>query len=69
MGYEPRQRMKDPAALTVYEAKLAELKGKGLSYAQIASALGGSANEKSVASKFKVIREKLHLQELERRAS
>ena len=57
------RRSKDPAQLTPYEAKLVELRNKGLTYRQMSEALDGTSELKSISSRFKVIREKLALQE------
>ena len=55
-------QLKDPAKLTPYEVMLYELRQKGLTYQQMSEALGGKSNAKSIASRFKIIKEKLEVQ-------
>ena len=52
--------MKDPAALTPYEQKIWELRQQGLTNHQIGEALDQLAG--SIASRLKVIKEKVELQ-------
>ena len=54
---------KDPAQLTSYEQKLVDLKNKGLSYQEMADALNGTAKVKTLQARYRIIKEKLALQE------
>ncbi len=53
---------KDPAMLTPYESKIWELMKLGMRYADIAIAIG-AASPRSIASRAKIIREKLLIAE------
>lgn len=57
------RRLKDPAELTPYELKLLELRKLGLTYVQMTKELDGKSNPQSIASRFRVIREKMELAE------
>jgi DNA-binding NarL/FixJ family response regulator len=53
--------MKDPAALTPYEQRIWELRQQGLTNVQIGAAMEQLPG--SIASRIKVIKEKLDLQD------
>lgn len=55
--------VKDPAALTPYEQRLVDLKNRGLSYQEMCDALEGAVKVKTIQSRYRIIREKLALQE------
>jgi DNA-binding CsgD family transcriptional regulator len=55
--------LKDPAALTPYEQKLVNLKNRGLSYQEMSEALEGAAKVKTIQARYRIIKEKLALQE------
>ncbi len=61
MTIEPQRHLKDPAALTPYEARIWELRCQGLTNHEI----GKEMNQlpASIASRIKVIKEKLELQD------
>jgi DNA-binding NarL/FixJ family response regulator len=61
MTIEPQRHLKDPAALTPYEKRIWELRCQGLTNHQI----GKEMNQlpASIASRMKVIKEKLELQD------
>jgi DNA-binding NarL/FixJ family response regulator len=61
MTIEPQRHLKDPAALTPYEARIWELRCQGLTNSEI----GKTMNQlpASIASRMKVIKEKLELQD------
>ena len=61
MTIEPQRHMKDPAALTPYEQNIWDLRKLGLTNKQIGEMTGQQAA--SVASRLKVIKEKLDLQD------
>jgi len=63
MTVNPIHHLKDPAKLTPYEEKLVELKNKGLTYQEMAAALEGKSSRSSIASRYKIIKEKLELLE------
>jgi DNA-binding NarL/FixJ family response regulator len=67
MTIEPQRRLKDPAALTPYEQKIWELRQQGLTNHQIGEALNQLPG--SIASRIKVIKEKVELQNELRAAS
>ena len=58
-------QLKDPAKLTHYEETLLDLRKTGMSYSQMAAALNGSSNARTIAARFKIIREKVELIEAE----
>lgn len=60
MTIEPQRHLKDPAALTPYEKRIWDLRCQGLTNGQI----GKEMNQlpASVASRIKVIKEKVELQ-------
>lgn len=61
MTIEPQRHLKDPAALTPYEKRIWELRCQGLTNSEI----GKTMNQlpASIASRMKVIKEKLELQD------
>ena len=61
MTIEPQRHLKDPAALTPYEKRIWELRCQGLNNHQIGKELNQLAG--SIASRMKVIKEKLELQD------
>ena len=61
MTIEPQRHMKDPAALTPYEQRIWELRCQGLTNHQIGKEMNQLAG--SIASRMKVIKEKLELQD------
>ena len=61
MTIEPQRHMKDPAALTPYEQRIWELRQQGLTNHQIGKEMNQLAG--SIASRMKVIKEKLELQD------
>ena len=61
MTIEPQRHMKDPAALTPYEQRIWELRQQGLTNVQIGAAMEQLPG--SIASRIKVIKEKLDLQD------
>ena len=61
MTIEPQRHMKDPAALTPYEQRIWELRQQGLTNHQIGKKMNQLAG--SIASRMKVIKEKLELQD------
>ena len=67
MKPEPQRRLKDPAALTPYEQRIWNLRQQGLNNHQIGKELNQLAG--SIASRIKVIKEKVELQNELRAAS
>jgi DNA-binding NarL/FixJ family response regulator len=61
MTIEPQRHLKDPAALTPYEQKIWAMRQQGLTNQQIGEALNQLPG--SIASRIKVIREKVELQD------
>ena len=61
MTIEPQRHLKDPAALTPYEARIWELRQQGLTNHEIGKEMNQLAG--SIASRMKVIKEKLELQD------
>ena len=61
MTIEPQRHLKDPAALTPYEQRIWELRQQGLTNGQIGKEMNQLAG--SIASRMKVIKEKLELQD------
>ena len=61
MTIEPQRHMKDPAALTPYEQRIWDLRCQGLTNPEIGAAMNQLPG--SVASRIKVIKEKLELQD------
>lgn len=61
MTIEPQRHLKDPAALTPYEQRIWELRCQGLNNHQIGKEMNQLAG--SIASRMKVIKEKLELQD------
>lgn len=61
MTIEPQRHLKDPAALTPYEKRIWELRQQGLNNHQIGKEMNQLAG--SIASRMKVIKEKLELQD------
>ena len=60
MTIEPQRHLKDPAALTPYEARIWELRQQGLTNHEIGKEMNQLAG--SIASRIKVIKEKVELQ-------
>ena len=60
MTIEPQRHLKDPAALTPYEARIWELRQQGLTNHEIGKEMNQLAG--SIASRMKVIKEKVELQ-------
>lgn len=56
-------QLKDPAKLTPYEEKLLALRQQGMTYPQMTKALAGTSNPRTIAARFKIIREKVELAE------
>ena len=67
MTIDTIHHFKNPAELTPYEQKLWDLKSKGLNYQQMSEALNGTSKINTIAARFKIIREKLELRELEKK--
>lgn len=63
MTVEAMHSLKDPAALTPYEEKLLELRKQGMTYLQMQNALDGTSNWRSIAARFKIIKEKIEIME------
>lgn len=61
MKPEPQRHLKDPAALTPYKQRIWELRCQGLNNHQIGKEMNQLAG--SIASRMKVIKEKLELQD------
>jgi DNA-binding NarL/FixJ family response regulator len=61
MTIEPQRHLKDPAALTPYEQQIWDMRQQGLTNGQIGKAM--NQLPASVASRIKVIKEKLELQD------
>jgi len=66
MTIDPIHQLRDPAKLTPYEEKLVALKNKGLTYQEMSEALEGKSSKSSIASRYKIIKEKLELLEYAR---
>lgn len=66
MTIEAMHSLKDPSALTPYEEKLLELRKKGMTYLQMQNALDGTSNWRSIAARFRIIKEKIEIIEAER---
>jgi DNA-binding NarL/FixJ family response regulator len=60
MTIEPQRHLKDPAALTPYEQKIWDMRQQGLTNQQIGKAMNQLPG--SIASRIKVIKEKVELQ-------
>ena len=60
MTIEPQRHLKDPAALTPYEQKIWDMRQQGLTNQQIGEAMNQLPG--SIASRIKVIKEKVELQ-------
>ena len=60
MTIEPQRHLKDPAALTPYEQRIWELRQQGLTNHEIGKEMNQLAG--SIASRMKVIKEKVELQ-------
>jgi len=58
---EPQRHLKDPAALTPYEHKIWDMRQQGLTNQQIGEAMNQLPG--SIASRIKVIKEKVELQD------
>jgi DNA-binding NarL/FixJ family response regulator len=58
---EPQRHLKDPAALTPYEQRIWDMRQQGLTNHQIGEALNQLPG--SIASRIKVIKEKVELQD------
>ena len=58
---EPQRHLKDPAALTPYEQRIWDMRRQGLTNQQIGEALNQLPG--SIASRIKVIKEKVELQD------
>ena len=61
MTIEPQRHLKDPAALTPYEQKIWDMRQQGLTNQQIGQAMNQLPG--SIASRIKVIKEKVELQD------
>jgi DNA-binding NarL/FixJ family response regulator len=61
MTIEPQRHLKDPAALTPYEQKIWDMRQQGLTNQQIGAAMNQLPG--SIASRIKVIKEKVELQD------
>jgi DNA-binding NarL/FixJ family response regulator len=61
MTIEPQRHLKDPAALTPYEQQIWNLRCQGLTNPEIGKAMNQLAG--SIASRMKVIKEKVELQD------
>ena len=61
MTIEPQRHLKDPAALTPYEARIWELRQQGLNNHEIGKAL--NQLPASIASRMRAIKEKVELQD------
>lgn len=61
MKPEPQRHLKDPAALTPYEQKIWDMRQQGLTNQQIGEAMNQLPG--SIASRIKVIKEKVELQD------
>ena len=61
MKPEPQRHLKDPAALTPYEKRIWELRCQGLTNHEIGKEMNQLAG--SIASRMKVIKEELELQD------
>jgi DNA-binding NarL/FixJ family response regulator len=59
--YEALRQLKDPSALTPHEARIWDLRQQGLTNVQIGAAMEQLPS--SIASRIKVIKEKLELQD------
>jgi len=57
---EPQRHLKDPAALTPYEQRIWDMRQQGLTNQQIGEAMNQLPG--SIASRIKVIKEKVELQ-------
>ena len=66
MTIDVMHHLKDPARLTPYEEMLLELRNQGLTYLQMSQKLNGKSNAKTICARFKIIREKIELMELEK---
>jgi DNA-binding NarL/FixJ family response regulator len=60
MTIEPQRHLKDPAALTPYEQRIWDMRQQGLTNQQIGEAMNQLPG--SIASRIKVIKEKVELQ-------
>ena len=58
---EPQRHLKDPAALTPYEQRIWDMRQQGLTNQEIGEALNQLPG--SIASRIKVIKEKVELQD------
>ena len=58
---EPQRHLKDPAALTPYEQRIWDMRQQGLTNHQIGEAMNQLPG--SIASRIKVIKEKVELQD------
>ena len=58
---EPQRHLKDPAALTPYEQRIWDMRQQGLTNQQIGQAMNQLPG--SIASRIKVIKEKVELQD------
>jgi len=58
---EPQRHLKDPAALTPYEQRIWDMRQQGLTNQQIGEAMNQLPG--SIASRIKVIKEKVELQD------
>jgi DNA-binding NarL/FixJ family response regulator len=61
MTIEPQRHLKDPAALTPYEQRIWDMRQQGLTNQQIGEAMNQLPG--SIASRIKVIKEKVELQD------
>jgi DNA-binding CsgD family transcriptional regulator len=59
--YEALRQLKDPSALTPYEARIWDLRQQGLTNVQIGAAMKQLPS--SIASRMKTIKEKVSLQD------
>lgn len=65
MKDEAAHLLKDPAKLTPYEEKLLSFRNQGMTYVEMSKVLNGTANPKTIAARFMIIREKIELMEAE----
>ena len=61
MTTDVTHHFKDPSKLTPYEKKLLDMRNQGMSYGQMSKALDGVAKPNTIATRFRIIREKLEV--------
>lgn len=54
-------QFKDPSKLTPYEERLLDMRNQGMSYGEMSKALNGVAKPNTIATRFRIIREKLEV--------